>query len=90
MLIKLWLDKALKGLTNRDDIERHLRDVSLSVTDNFLNNGLERCEISNSNQLPNWQLFLILLLITLQTFNSNSDDTNFQLFVLILNSTISM
>ena len=44
------VEKTIAGLiVNRDDIERHLRDVSLySVANNFIENSLERCEISNS------------------------------------------
>ncbi len=87
---KIMVDKALVGLTaNRDDIERHLRDVSLySVTDNFLNNGLERCEISNSKLITELAIIFDIIINNTYKLLIAPDDTNFQLFVLILNSTL--
>ena len=87
---KIMVDKALVGLTaNRDDIERHLRDVSLySVTDNFLKNGLERCEISNSKLITELAIIFDIIINNTYKILISPDDTNFQLFVLILNSTL--
>ena len=87
---KIMVDKALVGLTaNRDDIERHLRDVSLySVTDNFLKNGLERCEISNSKLITELAIIFDIIINNTYKLLISPDDTNFQLFVLILNSTL--
>ena len=87
---KIMVDKALVGLTaNRDDIERHLRDVSLyRVTDNFLKNGLERCEISNSKLITELAIIFDIIINNTYKILISPDDTNFQLFVLILNSTL--
>ena len=82
---KIMVDKALVGLTaNRDDIERHLRDVSLyRVTDNFLKNGLERCEISNSKLITELAIIFDIIINNTYKLLIAPDDTNFQLFVLI-------
>ena len=87
---KIMVDKALVGLTaNRDDIESHLRDVSLyGVTDNFLKNGLERCEISNSKLITELAIIFDIIINNTYKLLISPDDTNFQLFVLILNSTL--
>ena len=87
---KIMVDKALVGLTaNRDDIERHLRDVSLyCVTDNFLKNGLEKCEISNSKLITELAIIFDIIINNTYKILISPDDTNFQLFVLILNSTL--
>tara|TARA_B100000902_G_scaffold396742_1_gene458595 strand:- start:1165 stop:1692 length:528 start_codon:yes stop_codon:yes gene_type:complete len=87
---RIMVDKALVGLTaNRDDIDRHLRDVSLySVTDNFLKNGLERCEISNSKLITELAIIFDIIINNTYKLLICPDDTNFQLFVLILNSTL--
>jgi len=87
---RIMVDKALVGLTaNRNDIELHLRDVSLySVTENFLKNGLERCEISNSKLITELAIIFDIIINNTYKLLICPDDTNFQLFVLILNSTL--
>ena len=87
---RIMVDKALVGLTvNRDDIETHLRNISLyRVTNNFLENGLENCEISNSKLITELAIIFDIIINNTYKLLIAPDDTNFQLFVLILNSTL--
>ena len=87
---RIMIDKALVGLTaNRDDIETHLRNESLyRVTNNFIETGLENCEISNSKLITELAIIFDIIINNTYKLLIAPDDTNFQLFVLILNSTL--
>ena len=86
------VEKTIAGLiVNRDDIERHLRDVSLySVANNFIENSLEKCEISNSKLITELAIIFDIIINNTYKLLISPDDTNFQLFVLILNSKLVM
>ena len=86
------VEKTIAGLiVNRDDIERHLRDVSLySVTNNFIENSLEKCEISNSKLITELAIIFDIIINNTYKLLISPNDTNFQLFVLILNSKLVM
>ena len=56
-------------------IERHLRDVSLYVTDNFLKNGLERCEISNSKLITELAIIFDIIINNTYKILISPDDT---------------
>ena len=87
---KIVVDKTLNCLlTNRKDIEKHLRDTKLyKITNNFIENTLEKCDLTNSRLITELSIIFDIIVNTTYKQLISMDDTNFQLFVLILNSTL--
>jgi len=87
---KILTDKSTLCLTtHRDDIEKHLRDKSLYfITNNFIENELVNCGVINSKLIIELAIIFDIIINNTYKLLISPDDTNFQLFVLILNSTL--
>ena len=91
-LDKILSDNALSCLlTNRPDITKHLKDSTLYYLSNlFVNNYMEKCVTLSPKLII--ELCIILDLFINNTYYNliNPDDTNFQLFSIILNSQLAV
>lgn len=89
---KILSDNALSCLvTNRPDITKHLKDSTLYYLSNlFVNNYMDKCIAVSPKSII--ELCIILDLFVNNTYYNliNSDDTNFQLFSIILNSQLAV
>ncbi len=89
---KLVIDKTLASLiVNRNDIEKHLRDRSLYyIANDFIEHHLSKCTLINSKLMIQLTIIFDIIVNNIYKLLINPDDTNFQLFSLILNSTLVM
>ena len=89
---KLVIDKTLASLiVNRNDIEKHLRDRSLYyIANDFIEHHLSECTLINSKLMIQLTIIFDIIVNNIYKLLINPDDTNFQLFSLILNSTLVM
>ena len=89
---KLVIDKTLASLiVNRNDIEKHLRDRSLYyIANDFIEHHLSECTLINSKLMIQLTIIFDIIVNNIYKLLINPDDTNFQLFSLILNSILVM